>query len=177
MFFRKRNIQITIWLFLLVVLSSCGQTTTPTILTGLISTPTGSPIPESALTPTISPLQQTTTPTAYPILTNTLTPVPSFVPVATKFNEQVYLDPEGWYSVNIPVDWQAEDSPNSLGGYYVSWISPSRGCRLTSIPGVTPAAFLEIIENTSADYPQCFLYLKADPEHFDPIAASFEWLE
>jgi hypothetical protein len=61
--------------------------------------------------------------------------------------------------------------------YYVSWISPSRGCRLTSIPGVTPAAFLEIIENTSADYPQCFLYLKADPEHFDPIAASFEWLE
>jgi len=210
MFFRKRNIQITIWLFLLVLLSSCGQTTTPTILTGLTSTPTGSPIPESALTPTISPLQQTTTPTAYPILTNTLTPVPSFIPVATKFNEQVYLDPEGWYSVNIPVDWQAEDSPNSLGGedgffqtgflpgmmfmrspldvcqwlanietkdtYYVSWISTSRGCRLTSIPGVTPAAVLEIIENTSADYPQRFLYLKADPEHFDPIAASFAWL-
>jgi hypothetical protein len=210
MFFRKRYVQIPIWLFLLVLLSSCGQTTTPTILTRLISTPTGSPVPAAALTYIVSALQQTTTPTVYPILTGTFTPVTTFVPAATKSNERVYINPDGWYSVSIPVDWQAENTPNSFGGedgffqtgflpemmfmrspldvcqwlanidtkdtYYVSWISTRRGCRLTSIPEVTPAAVLEVIENTSADYPQRFLYLKADPEHFDRIASTFVWL-
>ncbi|MGB2954589.1 MAG: hypothetical protein WBB64_01340 [Anaerolineales bacterium] len=210
MIFRKRNVKVTICLFLLVLLISCGQSITPTVMTRLISTTTGSPVPAAALTQMISSHQHTTTPTTYPILTGTFTPVTTFVPAATKANERVYIYPDGWYSVSIPVDWQAEDCPNSFGGedgffqtgflpemmfmrspldvcqwlanietkdtYYVSLINTRRGCRLTSIPGVTPAVVLEIIENPSVDYPQRFLYLKADPEHFDRIVSTFVWL-
>ncbi|NOQ40676.1 MAG: hypothetical protein GQ562_10195 [Anaerolineales bacterium] len=215
MIFRKRNIKVTICLFLLVLLSSCGQSTTPTVLTGLISTPTGSPFPAAALAATITPLQQTTTPTAYPILTGTFTPAPSYLPLATKSDEQVYIDPEGLYAVNIPVEWQAEDSPNSFVGvdgffqtgylpemvymrsaldvcqwlanidtkdtYSVSWLRThgsiiGSGCQLTSLPGVTPAAVLEVIENPSADFPRRFLYIKTDKEHFDQISYTLAWL-
>jgi len=95
----KRNIQIAGWFILAMMLSSCVQMATTETRTAQPSTPT-------PLTPT---------PRAYSI-TVTPTFLAPFVPIATKPNEQVYIDPEGWYSVNIPAEWKSTDSPNSFSG-------------------------------------------------------------
>lgn len=212
----KRNLQIAVWLLLSVLLISCGQVTTPTISTTLIPTSffTESPLPVTSL-PTASSVPHTATPTVYTVLTGTFTPTPSYLPAATKSDEQVYIDPEGWYAVNIPAEWQAEDSPNSFvgedgffqtgylpemmhmrgaldvcqwlanidtkGTYSVSCLRThgstiGSGCQLNSLPGVTPAAVLEVIQSPSADYPHRFLYIKSDKEHFDHISYTLAWL-
>lgn len=212
----KRNFQIAVWLLLSVLLISCGQGTTLTIST----TPVPIPLfteshPPLASHPAPSSIPHEPTPSAYPVPTVTLMPSPSHHPAVAKSDEQVYIDPEGWYAVNIPAEWQAEDSPNFFVGedgffqtgylpemmhmrsaldvcqwlanidtkdtYSVSWLRThgstiGSGCQLNSIPGVTPAAVLEVIQSPSADYPHRFLYIKSDEEHFDRISSTLAWL-
>lgn len=63
------------------------------------------PLPTATLPP--STLQPTTTPNLVwlpPTATPTI--LPTFGPVATQPNEQIYVDPEGWYSVSIPAQCQ-----------------------------------------------------------------------
>ena len=64
---------------------------------------TSSPITDS--TGTISHFT-TTTPTAYVTPTGTLTPGTQVVPSTPGPDVQVYADPEGWFSVKLPGDWQ-----------------------------------------------------------------------
>lgn len=95
----RQIIQVVGCMFLMMLLNSCTQaaatTTIPSITTAIS---TASPV-------TATPL---------PIPTNTPTPI-SFEPIATQADEQVYINPEGWYSVNIPSDWQ-EKSPGLFAG-------------------------------------------------------------
>ena len=82
----------------MMILNSCAQTTTPTVASPVTAT-----IPTVTLT-TSTPYSAVTQ-TIVPIPTNTSTPI-SFEPIKTLTDEQVYIDPSGWYSVNIPSDWQ-----------------------------------------------------------------------
>jgi hypothetical protein len=43
-------------------------------------------------------------------------PGPSFTVVPPGSDEQVYIDPEGWYSVNFPADMKSWDKPNVFTG-------------------------------------------------------------
>ena len=134
------------------------------------------------------------------------------MPPTTGPDEQVYVDPEGWFSIKLPEDWQEGDTPGSFTGedgffetgylprlmfagdrldacqwlanidgkdiYSMSWISSIRnGCQLDTLPGVEPAAVLEVVENRAADFPQRFFYLKSDPENFPRIVGTFTWLK
>jgi len=93
--------------FILITASlvcSCGNETTHNIST--VS-------PLSPATPSASEFPSFT---ISPIPTGSITPQPSFPSTTPEFNEQVYIDPEGWYSVRIPADWQAMDNPNKFSG-------------------------------------------------------------
>jgi hypothetical protein len=60
-----------------------------------------------------TPIQPIYTPTPYYLATSTAS---SISPVATKTDEQVYIDPEGWYSVFIPADWKENEIRGSFSG-------------------------------------------------------------
>jgi len=110
----RRIFQVAGWISLMVIFSSCTQTTTPTVAPlATTAIPTASSV-KTTVTLTPSTPYPTVTQTNPPVLTNTPT-LTSFEPIFTQDNEQVYIDPEGWYSVNIPSDWQ-EESPGSFKG-------------------------------------------------------------
>lgn len=52
--------------------------------------------------PGTAPARNTLTPTFPP---GSLTPQPSYKPRATTSDQQVFVDPRGWYAVNLPADW------------------------------------------------------------------------
>jgi len=202
----KSYFQTKAWLFWIILLSSCLPAL-PTIAVTQTTLPTNTPSPFYTLTPSS---KLTTTPAA--------TNIPSLSPPPTmRDDEKIYLDPEGWFSVYVPLDWGENGSPGSFSGkdgfveigylpdmmymnsdfevctwlanidtkdtYSVSFASTNyrlsahtKSCQLTFLPGVYPAAVLEVIENPSADFQQRFLYIKADVEHFDRIASTLVWL-
>lgn len=89
-------------IFLLaVLLVSCGSVTPPPIPkpTKIPATDLASPTATLALIPTPVP------PTLDPNINIVATPKP---------NQQVYTDPEGWYSVNFPADMKPSGKPNSF---------------------------------------------------------------
>ena len=101
------------------------------ILASCISPSPSLPASSSLIPDTIeteSSLQiQTTTPTSYIMPTGTLTPESMFVPPTAGPDEQVYIDPRGWFSVKIPADWQAGDTPGSFrgeGGFFETGYLP-----------------------------------------------------
>jgi hypothetical protein len=60
---------------------------------------------------------QTAIPTVTPAATQSATiPRASFTVIPPAPDEQVYMDPEGWYSVNFPADMRLWDKPNSFVG-------------------------------------------------------------
>jgi hypothetical protein len=74
--------------------------------------------PESQPTKTLFP---TETPQSTPSIvwfppTATPTVLPTFGLNATQPDEQIYMDPEGWYSVSIPAEWQETDYATSFIG-------------------------------------------------------------
>lgn len=85
--------------FLLVALSSCHPT---------ISLPTQQMISsQNGAIPTTL---------AIPLKTVTPTPVPSLVPVIPQSTENLYIDPQGWYSIRIPSEWQSTARPTAYIG-------------------------------------------------------------
>jgi len=70
----------------------------------------------STYTPLISTTPLSPTFTASPYPPGTLTPQSPPVLSTSHANEQLYIYPEGWYSVRIPADWQAMDHPNKFSG-------------------------------------------------------------
>lgn len=188
-----KRLAVIAFSFLLLLLGSCAQATTPQVVV--------SPSPYASQTSVIEILTNSTTAS---------TQVP--VPVPTQPGERVYLDPQGWYSFYYPAEWQPAEYPGFYQGedgffetgylpemmfmrnnwnvcqwlvnistkdtYSILWIELNQGysCQLTSLPGVVPAVSLVIVQNRSADLPHRFLYIKADTAHFDRIANSFTWL-
>ena len=112
----RQNIQVLSWFLLGLVMSSCGRREAASAeSTKLLSfTPA---ITQSTMIATY-PNPQTSTPVAYPDsnLAVTFTPTTQPAPVATQINEQVYVDPEGWYAVNFPREWQDTGLPNAFVG-------------------------------------------------------------
>lgn len=196
--------QTKVLFFLTILLSSCLPALPKIAVT---QTPQPTPSPFYTLTPS-SELTITS------VATNTPNLPP---PPDTRDDEKLYVDPEGWFSFYIPLDWGENRSQGSFSGkdgfveigylpdmmymnsdfevctwlanidtkdtYSVSFVSTNyrlsahtKSCQLTSLPGVYPAAVLEVIENPSADFQQRFLYIKADAEHFDRIARTLVWL-
>ncbi len=82
----KTRILIT---FLAVTLAACAPVAAPA--------QNETPVPVATFTPP--------SPT-----TTLLAPDPTAInaPVAPNFNQQVYLDPDGWFSVNLPITWKPE---------------------------------------------------------------------
>lgn len=80
----RRIIQTGGWFILAAILSSC------------------------ALATNIAPTQSATMATIPQIPSNsTLTITPSyFPPIANNPHQQVYIDPDGWFSINIPAEWK-----------------------------------------------------------------------
>jgi hypothetical protein len=74
------------WFFLLIVLCSCNQA----------ALPSATPLPTPRITPSLSGAAVGATPTL----------VPSFAPTAPRPTESLYSDPQGWYSIRIPSEWQ-----------------------------------------------------------------------
>jgi hypothetical protein len=111
--------------------------------------------------------------------------------------------PKDWQAGNVPGSFSGEDGFFEIGYlpelmyvghrldacqwyaniltkdiYSMSWISTARnGCQLETLPGVSPPAVLEVVENLAAEYPQRFFYLKSDPENFNQIVESLTWLK
>lgn len=64
-----------------------------------------------------SPVIATFTPGPAPIATIAPTPIPdNFSPRGMRNGEKLYMDPEGWFSVYIPADREAGETPDSFSG-------------------------------------------------------------
>jgi hypothetical protein len=99
-------------LFVVVMLTSCS---------GSAPTPQSSSTNtfEAALSAAYTEFAETQTalPTGTPAATQFPTiPGASFTVVPPAADEQVYVDPEGWYSVNLPADMKSWDKPNVFTG-------------------------------------------------------------
>jgi len=210
----KRCYQISSLILILGLLSSCDLDEQSIMLsknqpTSIVST---SRVPIPSLTPAADATLHPRTSTPFPKLTATHELSPSNNPQATKTDEHIYIDPEGWYAVNIPGDWRPGQTPNSFSSddgffetgyllemmyvehrldvcqwlanidtkntYSVSWTSTNGlGCKLTTLPGITPQIVLEVFQNPSADYAHRYFYIKVDAEHHDQIIDTFAWLQ
>jgi len=100
----KKILLMSICIMITISLCSCDLQKTRSFSTTSSTSPTRSTTPGSEKI------------TASPVPTGSLTPLPSFIPSTPASDEQVYLDPEGWYSVNIPADWQNRGNPNIFSG-------------------------------------------------------------
>jgi hypothetical protein len=78
----------------------------------------------------VSETQAAIIPTATPTAPmSTAIPDP-YAAIPPSPDQQVYTDPEGWYSVNFPVDWKPTDKPNSFsgeGGFFETGYLPEMG--------------------------------------------------
>jgi hypothetical protein len=97
---------------LAAILTSCnGPAPTPQVSsTKTFATALAATYTEFAETPT-SLLTVAPVATQFPTI-----PGASFTVVPPTVNEQVYVDPEDWYSVNFPANMQPTDKPNSFVG-------------------------------------------------------------
>lgn len=108
----KFIIRTAAWLILILWLSSCIHITKPE--------PTDAVIPTSTITIVLDDEQAATLP--IPTITRSPSPVPSETPptlptsTATLQNERIYYDSQGWYSVQVPIDWKETGKPDSLSG-------------------------------------------------------------
>jgi hypothetical protein len=95
--------KIIIFLFLFAMLASCkGFASTPAANpTDVIATETVIP----ASTPSVTPELGLATPTYFSEPTSVFTPAP---------DQQVYTDPNGWYSAFFPADMKLTDKPNTF---------------------------------------------------------------
>ena len=125
-----------ILLFLFVVmLTSCSGFTAPpatsptdAIETAILITGTAVVKTQAAI-PTDTPL--------FIIPFYTPTPIPgAYAIIPPNPDQQVYLDPDGWYSVNFPTDMQATDKPNSFsrqGNFFETGYLPELGYMSTAL--------------------------------------------
>lgn len=111
----RRRIQILGWILLVLLLSSCGQQNNASTETTM---PSSLPDATQSKTAAAYPEPQTSTPVAYPDpgLVVTLTPIAQHAAIATQTNQQVYVDPGGWYSISFPIEWQDGGQSNSFVG-------------------------------------------------------------
>lgn len=92
-------------LLIATMLTSCGSFMSRTGTNPTVAMETAMPFvwTEAAKTQTLTP---TVTPTPLPFLEGTFTPIPGpgsyLSPVPPNPDQQIYIDPEGWYSIYFP---------------------------------------------------------------------------
>jgi hypothetical protein len=98
---------VLVWFILAMLLSSCGRSTS---LQPALSATTASSagIVHSTPVPTLIPSATPTYSAPTPILV-TVTST-HLAPIATESYQQAYLDPDGWFSVNLPAVWKAKNT-------------------------------------------------------------------
>jgi hypothetical protein len=88
----------------IALLSSCGYLPKESLSTG------------SPLSPATAPVSQSHGTTPSPIPTGSPATQPAFTSNGPNANDQVYLDPQGWYTVKIPAEWQREGNSGHYSG-------------------------------------------------------------
>lgn len=152
--------------------------------------------------------ESTSTVTPFPYLTLTSAPtnIPNlYSPRAMKDDEQLYLDPEGWFSVYIPADWKEGEIAGSFSGedgfveigylpelgfmrYNLSvsvWLAniveqPENtniwlSGKLETVTEMGEIIVQTVFKNPAAGYKHRFVHIKADKEHFPWVENSFAW--
>ncbi len=194
----KQIPRFPIWLLLLVLFSACnredGAILSPTALSPSVATVaftetpvlqtavSPSPFPASTITPTTTPSAHIyTDPEGWYLLDIPAGWQPTDEPNSFAGNDGFFQTgylPEMMFMSNVMnvCQWLANiDTQNS---YEVSWLTTihGNGCQLKSLPHITPAVVIEIVENPSADFQHRFLYIKANTEQLNHITNTFTWL-
>ena len=110
---KMKTIKTILLLFLaIIILISCNRSVSITAMSPTSAVETSVPAASTEIAETETAFF-TTVPTAFPSATD---PVSLFTVVPPEPDEQVYIDPEGWYSVNFPADMRTIDKPNAFVG-------------------------------------------------------------
>ncbi len=202
-----QSYHLRFWFILAILISSCLRASTAE-----------NPLsPSPALTTTRSTTQSTSTPSSAPAslytpspdLTSTSEPtnIPSLsTPRASRDDEKLYIDPMGWFSVYIPIDWEEAEIPGVFSGqdgFAEIGFLPKLGFmdrklsvsvwlaniietpessniwlsgRFETFTETGETIVQTIFKNPAAEYEHRFVHLKADQEHFAWIENSFVWL-
>jgi hypothetical protein len=188
-----KRLAIIAFSFLLLFLGSCAQATTPDVVAspspyasqtldiGLSTTPTITSTQVSIPVPTQPGERIYIDPQGwysfhYPVDWQPAEH-PSLYRGEDGFFETGYLPEMMFMRNNLNVcQWLVNISTKDTYSILLIELNQVYACQLTSLPGVTPAVSLVILQNRSADLPHQFLYIKADAAHFEHIANSFTWL-
>ncbi|MEW6242349.1 MAG: hypothetical protein AB1564_16220, partial [Chloroflexota bacterium] len=137
--------KVTIPLFLAVMLlASCsGSWSAPTTIQTEVA--------ETALsilgTMAVETQAAQSAPTASPTYNLTPTAIPGpYTVFPPNPDQQVYIDPDGWYAVNIPADMQPTDTPNYFlreGGFFETGYLPEMGYMSSALNVCTWLANIE----------------------------------
>jgi hypothetical protein len=199
------------WLILATLLSSCLQA--PIAETSVVIKPSTTFALENIQTPqpTIAPsLTCTSIPTLSinPTITVAPTNIPSlFSQRALKNDEQIYIDPEGWFSVYIPADWESGETPGAFYGedgfveigylpelgfisrrrHALIWLAniaepPEQSLiwfehKVDTVTEDGSVISQTVFENPEAGYEHRFVHIRGDEDHFFWIENSFVWLK
>jgi hypothetical protein len=186
----QRTLHHMAWFILALILSSCvptpAQITLPTQPSAtLFPTSTSTPIPQLTLTPT-------------PLPTPLATDVPLFIDSQGWYSLKI---PRGWKPTGSPGAFKGEGGFLETGylsdrmfmqrslnvcewlanietkqTYWVSITERPNWCALSTLPGVTPATKIAIIENMAVKDEQRFLFIRTDANHYNEISSTFAWL-
>ena len=206
----ERSIQYSVLFALAILLSSCLRATTtetpqisqPTTATAATASETAPPsaAPTYLYTPTFTTAQNLAIASAPTIIPR------MYPPRSMGDDEQLYLGPDGWFSVYVPADWDEGETPGFFSGedgFAEIRCLPELGFmdRILSVyvwlaniveqPENTNI-FLEekfrtitetgetvdqfVFKNPAAEYEHRFVLIKADEEHIGRIEKSFRWL-
>lgn len=202
---------MTGWFILAILLSSCLRASSAE--TSLVNTPSTTIALTNIQTPqpTIAPsLTHASISTLYINPTTTVAPtnIPSlFSPRAIKNDEKVYIDPEGWFSLYIPVDWEGGETPGSFSGedgfveigyltelgfmsrkrHVLIWLAniaeaPEQSLiwfehKVDTVTEDGSIISQTVFENPEAGYEHRFVHIRGDEDHFGWIENSFAWLK
>ncbi len=191
-------------LLLALLLSSCKRedampTVSPTVQMYTATTLSVPVVVETAVF-TTTPLPLTPAPTAQ----LTLTPERNEHIYTDPEGWYTFDIPAGWQPADEPNTFEGEDgffqtgylpemmfmrqamnvchwlaNVDTKNEYAVSWLKTidGNGCQVESLPPITPAVIIEVVENPSADFQHRFFYIKANEEQFNRITNTFVWLK
>jgi hypothetical protein len=212
---KRRAVLFISGIVMAVMLSACLRASTPepvdlrTTAPAAALTPTQ--IERSHLSPSPisgSPGIASFTPGSSPVGTIGPTPIPDiFSPRAMKDDEKLYIDPEGWFSVYIPADWEEGETPGTFSGgdgFVEIGYLPDLGFMsrrrhvliwLANIAEAPEGSLIEfehkvdtltedgliisqtVFENPQAGHEHRFVHIRGDGDHFAWIENSFAWLK
>jgi hypothetical protein len=186
----RRTLHRMAWFILAMNLSACSQmpaqatlseqasaTPFPTSTTTQIPKPTFTPSPQPTHLPTDEPLFYD--PQGWYSLKIPRGWKTTGSPGAFKgddgYVETGYLPEQRFMPTSMDIcQWQANIETKQI--YWMTITERPNWCRLNTMPGVSPAENMVIIENSAVKNEQRYIFIRADASHIDEIAGTFHWL-